>query len=106
MTTGIDNSGNIRWELVACLVVAWLLVYFSLWKGVKSSGKVVKTSKTSPLFNLNVSLQIFYMTATVPYLIIFAFLARALTLDGAADGLRYFFQPKWEILSEAEVNHS
>lgn len=38
---------------------------------------------------------------------IFAFLARALTLEGAAEGLRYFFQPKWELLAEAEVifNH-
>jgi solute carrier family 6 (neurotransmitter transporter, taurine) member 6 len=40
MTAGIGDAGDIRWELVACLVVAWLLVYFSLWKGVKSSGKV------------------------------------------------------------------
>ncbi|XP_065344057.1 sodium- and chloride-dependent GABA transporter ine isoform X1 [Cloeon dipterum] len=85
MTAGIDDSGTIRWELVACLVVAWLLVYFSLWKGVKSSGKV------------------FYMTATFPYLMIFAFLARALTLEGALEGLRYFFQPKWELLAGAEV---
>ncbi|KAF4519723.1 hypothetical protein B566_EDAN017597 [Ephemera danica] len=85
MTAGIEQSGEIRWELVACLLVAWLLVYFSIWKGVKSSGKVL------------------YLTATFPYLMIFAFLARALTLEGASEGLRYLFQPKWELLAEANV---
>jgi hypothetical protein len=48
--------------------------------------------------------QVLYLTATFPYLMIIAFLARALTLDGAADGLRYLFQPKWELLGEAHVS--
>jgi hypothetical protein len=41
MTTGIEDFGGMRWELVAALAVAWILVYFCLWKGIKSSGKVV-----------------------------------------------------------------
>jgi len=42
MTTGIEDFGAMRWELVGALAVAWILVYFCLWKGIKSSGKVVR----------------------------------------------------------------
>jgi solute carrier family 6 amino acid transporter-like protein 5/7/9/14 len=40
ITDGIDNMGGIRWELLICLIVAWILVFLCLCKGVKSSGKV------------------------------------------------------------------
>ncbi|XP_046389982.1 sodium- and chloride-dependent GABA transporter ine isoform X1 [Ischnura elegans] len=85
LSEGIDYPGAMRWELVACLFVAWILVYFSLWKSVKSSGKVV------------------YFTATFPYILIVVFLTRALTLEGAELGLNYFFKPKWELLANANV---
>ena len=85
MTGGIEDFGTMRWDLLGCLVVAWVLVYFCLWKGVRSSGKVV------------------YVTATLPYLFIGAFIVRAMTLDGAYLGLEYFFTPKWEQLLEAKV---
>lgn len=29
-----------NWYLFLCLIVAWIIVYLSLFKGVKSSGKV------------------------------------------------------------------
>ena len=37
-----DNFGVPKWELVLCLLGAWLLVCLSLIKGVKSSGKVTE----------------------------------------------------------------
>lgn len=37
---GLDDLGPPRWELAACLVLVISLLYFSLWKGVKTSGKV------------------------------------------------------------------
>jgi cytosine/uracil/thiamine/allantoin permease len=40
ITDGIDNMGGIRLELLICLIVAWILVFLCLCKGVKSSGKV------------------------------------------------------------------
>ncbi len=39
---GIDNLGNVLWENVACLTVVYIICYFSMWKGVKTSGKVVQ----------------------------------------------------------------
>lgn len=70
---------------MACLVCAWILVYFAIWKSIKSSAKVR------------------YVTATLPFVLIIIFLGRALTLEGAELGLRYFFQPKWELLGNANV---
>lgn len=37
---GIDDLGPPRWQLTFCLVLVIILLYFSLWKGVKTSGKV------------------------------------------------------------------
>lgn len=85
ITSGLEVLGKFRWELVACLIVAWILVYFSIWKSIKSSGKVI------------------YITATLPYIIILAFLVRSVTLEGADIGLSYLFNPQWELLGDAKV---
>ncbi|KAK9881778.1 hypothetical protein WA026_017296 [Henosepilachna vigintioctopunctata] len=82
---GIDEFHQLRWELVACLICAWILVYFAIWKSIKSSGRVR------------------YFTATFPFILILLFLAKSLSLDGADRGLRYFFRPKWRLLGEAKV---
>lgn len=37
---GINDLGPPRWQLTSCLVLVIVLLYFSLWKGVKTSGKV------------------------------------------------------------------
>lgn len=50
-----------------------------------------------------ITLKVRYVTATLPFVLIIIFLGRALTLDGAELGLRYFFQPKWELLGNANV---
>ncbi|XP_071443085.1 sodium- and chloride-dependent creatine transporter 1-like isoform X2 [Hetaerina americana] len=41
ISSGIDDIGGIQWELAGTLFLSWLLVYFCIWKGIKSSGKVV-----------------------------------------------------------------
>uniref|UniRef100_A0A8C4YL69 Transporter n=2 Tax=Gopherus evgoodei TaxID=1825980 RepID=A0A8C4YL69_9SAUR len=41
LTDGIHNLGTVRWELALCLLFAWVICYFCIWKGVKSTGKVV-----------------------------------------------------------------
>ena len=37
---GIEDMGGILWELFGCLVLAWIVVFLVLIRGVKSSGKV------------------------------------------------------------------
>uniref|UniRef100_A0A8D9BQ06 Transporter n=1 Tax=Cacopsylla melanoneura TaxID=428564 RepID=A0A8D9BQ06_9HEMI len=85
LSSGIDQMGDFRWELVACSFVSWILVYFALWKSVRSSGRVL------------------YFTATIPFVLIFVFLMFSLTLDGSEIGLRYFFMPDFELLYDHKV---
>lgn len=42
ITSGIEEVGSIQWELAGTLLLSWIVVYFCIWKGVKTSGKVVK----------------------------------------------------------------
>lgn len=42
ISKGIEFPGDIRWPLAGCLFLAWIIVYASLAKGIKSSGKVTE----------------------------------------------------------------
>ena len=57
------------------LIVAWILIYLCVMKGIKSSGKVM------------------YATATFPYVVTTIFLIRSITLEGAVEGLLYMINP-------------
>ncbi|XP_065350626.1 sodium- and chloride-dependent GABA transporter 2-like [Cloeon dipterum] len=85
LSGGIEQVGGLQWELVASLFVAWVLVYFCVWKGIKSSGKVV------------------YFTATFPYVMLTALLIRGVTLDGALEGIIFYLKPDFNKLTEAQV---
>lgn len=43
ISQGLDYPGSINWELLLCLAAVWVMVYFCVWKGVKSTGKVTNT---------------------------------------------------------------
>jgi len=77
--------GEIKWDIALCLLLSWTIVFLCLCKGVKSSGKVV------------------YFTATFPYLILIILLVRGVTLEGAENGIIYFFTPTWDKLMEIQV---
>lgn len=85
VSSGFGEFGQMRWELVACLFVVWVLVYFALWKSVRSSGKVL------------------YFTATVPFALVLIFLGQAVSLEGSDIGLKYLFTPEWELLLDSKV---
>lgn len=86
MSAGIEYPGGMRWDLVACLICAWILVYFAIWKSIKSSTKIR------------------YFTASFPFVLIIIFLVRALSLEGAEKGLQYFFRPAdWSELKNSNV---
>ncbi|XP_060928283.1 sodium- and chloride-dependent GABA transporter 1 [Limanda limanda] len=84
-TDGIEEAGGLRWELFGYLVLAWVIVYLCIFKGIKSTGKVV------------------YFTAIFPYFILFALLINNLQLPGAKNGILYFATPVWSKLFEVKV---
>jgi len=85
VTDDIHDQGYIRWELVGCLGMAWLICWLSICKGVKSSGKVA------------------WITAIYPYCILTALLIRAVTLPGAVNGIVFYLKPDFSKLLETEV---
>jgi len=82
---GLEDMGEMHWQLVLCLLLAWVFVALTLSKGVKSSGKVV------------------YVTATFPYLVLIILLVRGVTLDGYYDGISFYITPTVDRLSDAKV---
>ncbi|KAI1292294.1 Sodium-dependent serotonin transporter [Halotydeus destructor] len=84
-SNGIDDIGPIKWSLAMCLAFVFVLVYFSLWKGVKSTGKAV------------------WFTATMPYFVLFILLIRGISLEGSMTGIKYYLYPQWDKLLELDV---
>nr|XP_030689930.1 sodium-dependent proline transporter isoform X2 [Globicephala melas] len=82
---GIGSPGQIRWNLCLCLLLAWVIVFLCILKGVKSSGKVV------------------YFTATFPYLILLMLLVRGVTLPGAWKGIQFYLTPQFHHLLSSKV---
>ncbi|CAF97747.1 unnamed protein product [Tetraodon nigroviridis] len=85
MSRGIEEVGSVSWELLLCLLASWVFCYFSIWKGVRSTGKVA------------------YFTATFPYVMLLILLIRGLTLPGAFDGIYFYLYPNLEDLTNLEV---
>ncbi|KAG1710471.1 Sodium- and chloride-dependent glycine transporter 1 [Nymphon striatum] len=84
-SSGLGEIGEIRWQLACCLLLAWMVIFFCLIKGIKSSGRVV------------------YFTATFPYIVLFILFIRGVTLEGAYEGIKFYMVPKWDKLSDIGV---
>lgn len=82
---GIEDIGAPRWQLVLSLAAVFFIVYFSIWKGIKSSGKAV------------------WITATVPYVVLIILLIRGCTLPGSVEGIKYYITPVWGKLLDEQV---
>ncbi|MCJ8736099.1 hypothetical protein PDJAM_G00254980 [Pangasius djambal] len=85
ISSGIDEIGELHWDMALCLLLAWILCYFCIWKGVKSTGKVV------------------YFTATFPYVMLLILLIRGITLPGASRGIQFYLYPDLGRLADPQV---
>ncbi|XP_003689975.1 sodium- and chloride-dependent transporter XTRP3 isoform X4 [Apis florea] len=80
-----EGSSGLKWWIVLCLLLSWIVVFFIVMKGIQSSGKVV------------------YFTSMFPYLVLTIFFIRGITLKGASAGLAHMYTPKIEKLLEPTV---
>lgn len=80
-----DGIGEPILELTMWLLFAWLCVFLVIVKGVKSSGKIA------------------YFLAIFPYVVMIILLMRICTLDGAYEGILYFFTPDFSKLLDPAV---
>ncbi|CAK6970399.1 sodium- and chloride-dependent taurine transporter-like, partial [Scomber scombrus] len=85
ISNGIDDIGPVKWDLALCLLLVWVIVFFCIWKGVKSTGKVV------------------YITATFPFIMLIVLLIRGVTLPGASAGIKFYLYPDLARLKDPEV---
>uniref|UniRef100_A0A8C7JI34 Solute carrier family 6 member 4a n=1 Tax=Oncorhynchus kisutch TaxID=8019 RepID=A0A8C7JI34_ONCKI len=85
LSPGLHQLGSVSWQLALCLLFIFTIVYFSIWKGVKTSGKVV------------------WVTATFPYLVLLVLLVRGATLPGAWRGVVFYLKPDWGKLLSTTV---
>ena len=87
-TEGYDteNIGVPNWGLVLSLLLAWIMVFFSLINGIKTTGKVV------------------YFTAIFPYLVLLALIIRGCTLPGAYEGIKFYIaDPDFSKMADAKT---
>ncbi len=77
--------GSIQWMIVVGLVLTWIFVIASIWKGPKTVGKVV------------------YFTVTIPWVILIVLVIRGVTLPGAVEGLKFYLTPKFNELLNYNV---
>ena len=85
ISPGIDQPGGLQPELAFTLLLAWVICFFCIWKGIKSTGKAV------------------YVTAIFPYVVITALFIRGITLPGASLGLKFYILPDFSRVLDSQV---
>ncbi|CAG2176151.1 unnamed protein product, partial [Oppiella nova] len=85
ISEGIDHPDGIQYELALTLLIAWVLCFFCIWRGIKSTGKAA------------------YVTAIFPYFVMTALFIRGITLPGAGDGIKFYLLPDMSRLLEVQV---
>ncbi|XP_060591310.1 sodium- and chloride-dependent creatine transporter 1-like [Ruditapes philippinarum] len=85
MSSGIQEPGSLVPGLAVALLVAWILVYICICRGVRWTGKIV------------------YITAIAPYILLTIIFIRGVTLKGAGTGLIYYLKPDFSRLADGQV---
>ena len=84
-TDNITIQGGIVGNLLWCLILSYIVTYFSCWKGIHSTGKIV------------------YVTCIAPYVILTVLLIKGLTLEGFGKGLNFLFKPDWSKVADTNI---
>jgi neurotransmitter:Na+ symporter, NSS family len=77
--------GRLNVPIVASLGVMWLAMYLCIFRGVRLVGRVV------------------LWTVPLPWIMLCVLTVRGLTLEGAAEGLTFYLEPKMEYLLRPET---
>jgi len=77
--------GRVRWNIFLPLVVAWVVMYLCIFRGVKLVGRIV------------------WLTVPLPWLMLLILTVRGLTLEGSIEGLAYYLNPDWTELAKAST---
>lgn len=85
VTDSIDETGEMNLIITGCLLAAWVIVCLAMYKGIKSTGKVM------------------YFSSVFPYVVLLCFLIRGVMLDGASEGIKLMFYPRLEIWKDVQV---
>lgn len=85
LSDGIFHLGSMQFPIVIGLLVCWVWIVLSIWKGAKTVSKVV------------------YVTVLLPWAILLVFVIGGLTLPGASEGIKYYLTPKWAMLLKPEL---
>lgn len=86
LTEQEGQFGGMNYSVLIPLAIVWIVVLGILIKGIKKG--------------IEIANKIFLPTLVVLFLII---VIRALTLDGAIEGLNAFFTPNWETITSGKV---
>lgn len=84
-SVSVDQPEVFNWHVAIALIIAWVLIYMCMVKGITESGYVI------------------YVTAIFPYVVLIIFFFRGITLKGASAGLHHLFTPRWERLADPTV---
>ncbi|MDO9577218.1 MAG: sodium-dependent transporter [Candidatus Cloacimonadales bacterium] len=85
LTDGPYQLGGFQLPILISLIVGWILIVGSVWKGVKTVSKVV------------------YVTVFLPWLLLVVFVVRGMTLPGSMEGIKYYLFPHFEQLLNPSV---
>jgi len=77
ISKGINDTNKFVGGVVFGMVLSYIVLYFCVFKGLKSTGKMV------------------YVTCIGPYIVLGILMIRGLTLEGAGKGLEFLFKPDW-----------
>ncbi|MCK4980656.1 MAG: sodium-dependent transporter [Candidatus Delongbacteria bacterium] len=85
ISSGVGDIGGVNWVLFIALFFVWVMIYFTIWKGVKSVGKVVA------------------ITMPLPIILLVILFIRGITLDGAGYGISAYLTPDFNILLDTDI---